>query len=229
MKKTGWILIVSLSFNLIAIVLAVILLSMGEYRKIMKPYLGDYYLDRLSLFRILPKTRGRIVFLGDSLTDRCEWSELFDRCDVINRGIDADTTDGVLNRLAEVTGLKPEKIFIMIGGNDFAAGRGVSDIAENYRTIIQRIRSESPRTSIYIQSVLPTIYRLVPLPRKTIHELNDRIKKLSDGRNIFYIDIHRFMVDANGDLKSGYTHDGVHLNGRGYLAWRKAVYGYLTK
>ena len=221
--------IVSLFFNIIALAVAIFLLSKGSYTKIMKPYLNDYYLDRLSLYHTLPRSESGIVFLGDSLTDRCEWSELFSRCDIHNRGIDADTTEGVLDRLGDITALKPRKIFIMIGGNDFVAGKKVAPIKENYREILRRIRLECPRTRIYIQSILPTIYRLVPLPRDQIKELNAGIKRLADNKSIFYIDIYSSMIDTNGDLKAAYTHDGVHLNGKGYLAWRRAVYNYLKQ
>jgi lysophospholipase L1-like esterase len=62
---------------------------------------------------------GSIVFLGDSITDFFRVNEFFPGVYVINRGISGDTTDGVLNRLAEsVYELSPSKIFLMIGTND---------------------------------------------------------------------------------------------------------------
>ena len=35
-----------------------------------------YYLHQISQFEILPKSNLEIIFLGDSITDECEWAEL---------------------------------------------------------------------------------------------------------------------------------------------------------
>ena len=106
------------------------------YRKITKPFRADYYESRVSHFMAIPGGKADIVFIGDSQTDRCEWAELIGRCGIVNRGIDGDTTDGVLNRLDEIISLKPNKLFIMIGGADFIIGRTIPQIEENYKKII---------------------------------------------------------------------------------------------
>ena len=226
-KKTKTILAISIIINVMLILMAVFFFSKGYHTKTIKPYLRDYYLNKLSHFQTLHKTGAGIFFVGDSLTDRCEWAELFNRCDVVNRGIDADTTDGVLDRIGEITARKPLKIFIMIGGNDFIIGKMVPEIEENYKKILRRIRTESPLTKIYIQSNLPTLYRLVPLPRDYIRYLNVRLKSMADDRYIFFVDIYSRVVDKNGDLNPAYTTDGAHLNGAGYLVWREAIYQYV--
>jgi lysophospholipase L1-like esterase len=129
----------------------------------------------------------------------------------------------VLNRIDEITARSPEKIFIMIGGNDFVVGRKVPEVVRNYKKIIDKIRAGSPETKIYLQSNIPTFYRLVPLPRHLFRDLNAALKTIADGVNIFYVDIYGRMADKNGDLKRSYTIDGVHLNGPGYQAWREAI------
>ncbi|OHD65201.1 MAG: hypothetical protein A2176_14195 [Spirochaetes bacterium RBG_13_51_14] len=226
-QKLKKILIVSITANLIFVIVAAVLLSRAYYKKIVKPNQRDYYQDKVSLFRIERRTGGGIVFIGDSLTDRCEWSELLNRCDVVNRGIDGDTTDGVLDRISDVTKLKPAQLFIMVGGNDIVHGRKEREIADNYRKILARIRAESPLTRIYVQSILPTVYQIVPLLRNSIQELNGRLKTFADNRQVIYVDIYTHMADKNGDLKSAYTSDGTHLNGRGYLVWRDVLRRYI--
>lgn len=226
-SKLKKIFILSLVFNALFAATALFFFSKGYHKKIIKPFLRDYYLNKVSHYQALERKEGRIVFLGDSLTDRCEWAELLGRCDIVNRGIDADTTDGVLQRLGEITGMKPAKIFIMIGGNDFVIGRGVDFIEKNYRKIVGRILSESPGTRVYIQSNLPTVYRLVPLKRDLMQELNRRLRTMADNRRVFFIDIYSQMADEKGDLKAELTVDGAHLNGQGYLVWRESIYKYL--
>ena len=221
------ILIVSLIINIIFGGTGLYLAGRAFYWQVVKPTLRDYYQNKISLFRTFGKTDAAIVFIGDSLTDRCNWSELLGRCDVINRGIDGDTTEGLLERLGDVTHMKPAKIFIMIGGNDFVFGNTKRDIVENYRRIIERIRAESPGTVIYIQSVLPTVYRIVPILRSAIKDLNAELRKMADGKQVVYIDVYSRLVDIRGDLNHAYTLDGAHLNGPGYLVWKEALLPYL--
>jgi lysophospholipase L1-like esterase len=217
----------SIVLNILLIGTGLFFLGRAYYWNVIKPTLRDYYQNKISLYHSFGKKQAAIVFAGDSLTDRCDWAELLDRCDVVNRGIDADTSWGLLQRIGDITTMKPSKIFIMIGGNDFISGSRVPGILENYRMIIGRIRKESPGTTIYIQSVLPTVYRIVPILRSSIKRMNEGLRSLADGKRIVYIDIYSRMVDIRGDLNPAYTLDGAHLNGPGYLVWKGAIEPYL--
>lgn len=77
-----------------------------------------YWNQKASMYSILPNESNEIIFLGDSITDRCEWFELLSNPNVKNRGLSGDKTSGVLDRLSEITESKPFKVFIMIGVND---------------------------------------------------------------------------------------------------------------
>src|SRR3954464_460041 len=59
---------------------------------------SSYWRERTSLFRVIGQ-KAEVVMIGDSLTDGGEWAELFPQQDIVNRGIDSDTTHGVLARL----------------------------------------------------------------------------------------------------------------------------------
>ncbi|MEY4892968.1 MAG: hypothetical protein RIQ34_1580 [Bacteroidota bacterium] len=119
-------------------------------------YQTTYYDQKLTLFRLLPDTKGEIVFLGNSITDIGEWSEIWQNPTVKNRGISGDITFGVLARLDEVLSSKPKKLFVMIGVNDIARNIPGAVILSNYRRLIDRVQIESPRTQLIMQSVLPT-------------------------------------------------------------------------
>lgn len=220
-------LVLSVSVNLLLAAGIAGVTGWKYYRKMTRPFRSDYYETKVSNYGILGTERADIVFVGDSHTDRCEWSELFHRCGIINRGIDGDTTDGVLKRLSGITSMKPRKIFLMIGAADFIIGRSVPLITANYKMIIARIRAETPETILYIQSVLPTVYRIVPMPREQIRSLNREIKGMADNRHVVYIDLYNRMIDSTGDLEPSYSIDGVHLTGRGYLVWRDALMPFM--
>ncbi len=119
-------------------------------------YETTYYNQKVTLFNLLPNTKNEIIFLGNSITDIGEWAEIWKNHNVKNRGISGDNTFGVLARLDEVLSSKPKKIFIMIGINDIAKNTPDSVIVANYKKIIDIITGQSPKTTIIVQSILPT-------------------------------------------------------------------------
>lgn len=188
-----------------------------------------FYDQRESLFKVLPSSLNEIVFLGDSLTNGCEWSELLQNTNVKNRGIESDNTLGVLKRIGTVVKSKPDKIFIMIGVNDLGSNTPIDIIIENYNKIIKQIKDNSPSSKVYIQSILPTNRKLYkgPAVNNKIKELNLQLENLTRNFGLSYIDIFSFLIDPNGDLDQRYSNDGLHLLAEGYLVWKNVLEKYL--
>lgn len=82
---------------------------------------SEYNLQRRSLFEVLPVYSSDIVFLGNSITDGCEWAELFNNRHVKNRGISGDRSGWLLDRLDPIVGGHPKKSVSDVGVNDLAA------------------------------------------------------------------------------------------------------------
>jgi lysophospholipase L1-like esterase len=192
--------------------------------------LSRYQKMRLSIFENLPPSQGEIIFLGDSLTDQGEWQEYFQQINVQNRGISGDTTEGILNRLDEIIKSKPQKIFLLIGTNDFWYGsKNLSKAVANYRQILNLFQTKIPKTEVYIQSVLPIDrqkYNLNIKPQNLV-QFNQEIEQLAKEFSYQYINLYDRFTDKEGRLSSQYTLDGVHLNGKGYLVWQKAIAPYI--
>lgn len=183
-----------------------------------------YHMSKQSQFKNLNIKTNDIVFLGDSITDRCEWSELFQNSGIKNRGIDGDTTSEILDRLSTITSGHPKKIFLMIGINDLLHGKNASYVLKNYKKILENIRSNSPNTIIYVQSILPNNKLKSKNDIKTI---NKNLKKLSNDKNIIYLNLFDSFSDGNG-LSKQYTYDGTHLNGKAYLIWKTSIEKYVN-
>jgi lysophospholipase L1-like esterase len=174
-------------------------------------------------------TNKTIIFLGDSITDNCEWNELLQISSAQNRGIAGDITNGVLNRLDSVIKANPNKLFLMIGVNDLGINRNQEDIVKDYDEILSVLTKSLPNTKIYVQSILPTNVKITKYigDNKNIIALNKNIKLLSDKYHLSYIDLYSKMIDNDGNLNKDYTVDGLHLNGNGYLVWKDAIKDYL--
>jgi lysophospholipase L1-like esterase len=183
-----------------------------------------FYRDKISHFETLGNSESVIIFLGDSLTDLCEWAEVFQNNQIKNRGICGDTTDGVLNRLDEIVGARPKKLFIMIGINDLNQGKSVSYIVNNYKLILDIFKHQIPQTKVFIQSLLPinTKFRINKINNEII-EVNEEIQRLTKEFSFHYIDLFSAFLDNNNELDEQYTTDGLHLNGKGYLVWKEVI------
>ena len=178
-----------------------------------------YQLDREATFRKLPNTAGEIVFVGDSLIAEGLWSELFST--IRSRGIGGETTAGLLRRLDEVTESRPRKIFLLIGANSLAQDIPLNQIMREYRTILERIGSQSPATQVYVIGVLPVNQHFTKGPiqdNTTIREMNRRLRQLvATFARFEYLDVSDALVDDEGNLRKELTYDGLHLNLDAYL------------
>ena len=175
--------------------------------------------------KILP---GRIVFLGDSITEGFSLDYFFPDLQALNRGISGDHTDGLLQRLHHsVIRLQPSKLFVLIGINDIGAGDQDSSIVDNYLQLMQQMAKQIPGTTIFIQSILPTSRNRPNCPKQKINHLNTVIREYAEQFAFKWIDLHSLFKNKEGYLKKDLTDDGLHLNGAGYLLWAKALTPYL--
>lgn len=191
---------------------------------------SSYWQERKLLFESLPNEPDEILFVGDSQTEGCEWRELFGNNKVKNRGIGGDNTEGVLARLDEITSSQPMKIFLEIGTNDLALKRAISKTSQGYSAILDRIMKASPKTKIYVLSVLPRYddpNRKGGVSNDSINILNKVLQTLAQQKGVTYIDLHSHFVDEQGLLQKKLSLDGVHLNAEGYATWKKQVEGFL--
>lgn len=188
------------------------------------PNLPEHYWVRLEKFKKENTLPGKIVFLGNSITEGGNWRRLLKDSTIINRGISGDNTFGVLARLDEVIELKPSSLFILIGTNDLSKKIPDEAIIENIFLIISRIKAESPRTKIFVQSIFPVNETVEKFPMQFnnashILIINDQLARYAERMRYTYVDVYEKLVDEQGRLNKNFTNDGLHLNGAGYQRW----------
>lgn len=170
-----------------------------------------------------PKTKDRIVFMGDSITEFWDnkANDLFANSNIINRGISGQTTMQMLLRFRQdVIALNPKKVVILAGTNDIAGNTGPATpqmIMDNIKSMVEIARANQ---------VEPVLCTLVPAnhyywnetikPVEPIAELNQLIRQYAISKNIKLIDYFTPMVDENSGLKKELGEDGVHPNSNGY-------------
>lgn len=196
---------------------------------------STFYYQRATLFEELPITSKDIVFLGNSITNGAEWSELFQNKNVKNRGISGDICMGVFDRLDAILKGKPAKIFLLIGINDVNRGTPADTIVSRIGMIARKIKADSPKTKLYLQSVLPVTDHYKMFQGHTsrwqvIPEINKGLIRLAAAEGATYIDLYSHFVDEKtGKMNINYTNDGLHLLGKGYMKWVEIVKPYIKK
>ena len=161
-------------------------------------------------------SKAKLVFLGDSLTMRHNWTNF----KAANMGIDGDTTAGILSRMHQAS--SADTIVLMIGVNDILNQVKLSKIQHNYTKILNTFKKEQ---DIYVLSLLPVI------DDKQTKKINQEIKTLNKWLQIqvtqkgfTYLNLYTQFLDKNRlGLDKSYTNDGIHLTPKAYRVWEKSL------
>ncbi len=188
------------------------------------PFIPEHTIERLKIFEKEPVVTGKIIFLGNSITEGGNWKELTEDQTVINRGIGGDITYGLLRRLDDVIKRQPSKLFILIGINDIGKDLPDAVIADNYRKIIHRVQQESAVTQIFVQSILPLNSTVPGFPQhydkqEHVVSTNRLLKMMANDIKCTFIDLYPLFLDKDKRMDAKYTADGLHLKPEGYRIW----------
>ena len=196
-----------------------------------------YYWEKNEQLGEISEHNGRIVFMGDSITE--EWGRLspdfFQPAQYINRGIGGQTTPQMLLRFKQdVINLNPAMVFILAGTNDIAGNTGPANLDMITNNIFSMAElSVSYKIKVVLSSILPVdaypwADHIKDVP-EMILKINQQLKSFSQKHSTIYIDYYSSMVGENLGLKKKYTTDGVHLNKKGYEVMSDLVQEVLKK
>ena len=184
----------------------------------------------------------RFSAIGDSITHGgamtvppshvlCNW-ETYCSFFVKNLGHSGDTTQQILNRFdRDVLPFKPEILFIMAGVNDFRTG-----VIGSYS--VRNLEEMKARCEEY--GIIPVFITPTPINPAAMHKVNLVDPPPSDWRNEqrficdwvrsqkFFIDVTSELTDAEGNLKSDLTTDGLHPDSVGKKIIGQAVEKWLN-
>lgn len=190
------------------------------------PFIAHHYAMKVEEFGKEAVQTGKVIFLGNSITEGGPWAELTGNPDILNRGIGGDITFGALQRLDDIIIRKPARLFIMIGINDI--GKDIPDavIADNVRQIIEKVQAGSAGTIVYLQSILPLNPSVINFPQhydKEEHVISTNIllREVARKTGCSFLNLFPLFADDQQRLDKDLTADGLHLNRKGYERWVK--------
>lgn len=184
--------------------------------------LGRYYDDDTKL-EAQPVPQGRVVFLGDSITDIWKLNQFFPGKPYVNRGISGQTTAQMLVRMyPDVIDLHPAAVIILAGTNDIAQNTGPQTarmIEENFKAMVEL--AQAHHIKVILCSLTPVsdytrFPQTVRRPPADILELNAWLKQYAAQVHAVYADYYSAVVDSEGMFRNGDSNDGLHPNEKGF-------------
>lgn len=177
----------------------------------------------------------KIVCIGDSLTygfgvmKKHTWIEILKEqmsIDFINRGINGDTTSGMLSRSYEDVILNhPDKVIIMGGTNDFIKNYNVKRVLENIAELAEESKNHYINPLIGIEIPIEPLMALKVWSKDVdYNEVNEKIKQYRqevinycNSKSYRYIDFYKdFTKNLNKENESRLYTDGIHPTFEGH-------------
>ena len=185
--------------------------------------LSRYHADNVKL-RSEPVPAGRVVFMGDSITDGWKLTDQFPGKPYVNRGIGGQTTAQMLVRMfQDVIDLKPAAMLIFAGTNDISRNNGpqtLEMIEENIQAMTELAKLHGIKVILCsvtpISDYVPNRAQSRGRPPADILKLNAWIKDYAAKSGSFFADYYSATVDDKGMFKEGFSIDGLHPNEKGY-------------
>ncbi len=164
-----------------------------------------------------------IVMMGNSLTQKMEWQELLNRCDVATRGVSGDITAGILARVPYVLWLKPRIVFIEGGINDIDQKVPPDIILSNLRQTALQLHAHGALPVLTAITHVSPVYANYVSVNQLITRLNDSLAQFSAQQGFDFINLNP-QIAPGGTLNPDFARaDGCHLNAAAYRLWSKEI------
>jgi lysophospholipase L1-like esterase len=212
--------------------------------------LSRYYADNQKL-KQQSVPAGRVVFMGDSITDFWNLEQYFPGKPYVNRGIGGQTTPQMLVRMyPDVIELTPAAMVVLAGTNDIARNTGpetaemiqqnimaMTELAQHHgiKVVVCAVLPVSDYPFLRSQNAPPPAagpggrggQRANKMtdshPAVDILKMNAWMKNYASSVGAAYADYYTATVDEKGWLKDAYSTDGLHPNADGYKVMTNIV------
>jgi lysophospholipase L1-like esterase len=204
---------------------------LGPFRAKLVPSLmqdfGERYIYAAANHALPPPKAGerRVVFLGDSITDRWNLEASFPGKPYVNRGIGSQVTAQMVLRFhQDVVALQPSVVVILAGTNDVqgflqhetpeqieANWEAMADLADRHG--IKPVFASLLPVNNYTDKAKNVLEERNPV---VLRALNAWLRQFCATRGYGYADYYAQLVDGSGLLDRRLSEDGVHPLTSGY-------------
>lgn len=204
--------------------LLVLVLVIGDFRDLLPDWLGltsarqeptEYYQELRRHHARMDQTvpANSVIFIGDSIVQGLAVAAVTNPS--ANFGIGGDTTQGVLDRLGDLSSLAEARaVIVAVGINDMKYYSN-EEIVLNLRKIAAAIPGQAP---VIFCAILPIDEALFDGNNQRIRALNAEIRQfVAQDARLSFVDAGPELTDASGMLaNTRHEGDGIHLDADGY-------------
>jgi lysophospholipase L1-like esterase len=173
----------------------------------------------------LSKIYENTLFIGDSQTIAISQYKFLPSQNVAaKKGLSLTAAIKYKDITNKLKDLKPKNIFILFGHNDIYKSTTPEGFIKSYKTFITFVKSNSPKSKIFIESVTPISNsaenRYPGISNMLIYQCNISLKSMAASNNLNFINISGLITNSN------YLEpDGIHLRSNFY----PVLLNYLAK
>lgn len=140
----------------------------------------------------------------------------------LNRGFGGSHISDVNHYFAEVVvPYHPRAIVFYAGENDIAAGKAPAQVVADFDAFMDRKSAALGNVPVYFISLKPSKLRVAQLEQQ--REVNEVVRARAQARtDLHYIDVVSLMLE-DGQPKSLFVADNLHMSAEGYALWTAAV------
>lgn len=201
------------------------------------PSTEQWWLDRHASFNArVQQGDAELLFIGDSITHVWEkeghavWDRYYGSRHAVNLGIGGDPIQSVLWRMqnGNLDGSHPKLAVLMIGTNN-SGDTSSEAMAEGIQAIVEKLRAKQPQMKVLVLAIFPRGPNPEDRRRQVNIKTNERIAKLADDKNVFFLDIGPKFLEADGTISKEVMPDLLHLSPKGYAIWAEAIEPMVAK
>lgn len=173
-----------------------------------------------------------MVFTGSSSIRLWDLEKSFPNADPLplNRGFGgSQVSDAIEHAETLVIKHKPRVVVFYSGDNDIAAGKKPERVIKDYKTFVDKIHKDLPKTEIVILAIkpCPSRWKYAEKNQQVNKGVAEFCKKTKHTR---FVDIWEPMLGKDGELQESlYRKDKLHLSEEGYELWNKVLKPHLTQ
>ena len=196
----------------------------------------SWWLERHNSILATDKTKAKILFLGDSITQGWDapafgfslWQQYYGES-AVNLGFSGDKTQHLLWRIenGELDDMSPAFAILLIGTNN-AREYSADEIANGVNAIIDVIEQKLPNTQLIVHRIFPRGLVNDPLRKITDGASSQFSQRATTSDNISYLDINSSFLDGQGNIPEDIMVDGLHPSTKGYAIWANELSNHIS-
>jgi acyl-CoA thioesterase-1 len=153
---------------------------------------------------------------------------------LLNLSAAGATTADVINRqITQLDDTRATLVTICVGVNDLLSGREAKQFAENYETLVAKLKQ--PGRLIVIMTLpnvtsVPAMKRMADEPlRSRLEQFNKAIEAVAGRHGAPLVDLYKLSDELVGSHPEFFSSDGLHPSDLGYALWAEAIWPVIAQ